>query len=111
MNAWIALPFCFAGFVVLGMAMERHREQLLPARLAALPGWGLQIGGGLLLALGLALCWAQWPASVGLAVWLGVLTFAAMLVGLLSTYAEGLLTRLALGALLAGMLLSLDLLA
>src|SRR2546427_8316576 len=66
------------GFAVIAASMDRHQDQLgteglAPARLKA---W--RLAGYALLALSLAPCLLRWNASVALAAWLGLLTFAAL---------------------------------
>src|SRR5256885_8125625 len=76
--------------------MDRHQDQLgteglAPARLKA---W--RLAGYALLALSLAPCLLRWNASVALAAWLGLLTFAALALGLLLTYAPKFARRVAI---------------
>lgn len=98
------LCLAFAGFAVIAASMDRHQDQLgteglAPARLKA---W--RLAGHALLALSLAPCLLRWNASVAVAAWLGLLTFAALALGLLLTYAPQLARRVAAAAAAAGLL-------
>jgi small-conductance mechanosensitive channel len=99
-----AIFLAFAAFTAIAASMERHQDQLgterwLPARLQ-----GLRLGGYALLAVSLLPCLARWNASVGVAAWLGLLSFSAMGLGLLLTYAPQWGRRLAPVAAAAGLL-------
>lgn len=87
MTAWIAWALALPAFAALSCAMERHQDQVvgreLPPRICA----ALRVAGVLLLIASLALCVTAWSASVATVAWLGVLTFAALGVGLTLTYA------------------------
>jgi len=91
----ISLALAFPGFVALSLGMDRHQEDLLGKTLQrpGLVAW--RCIGMIGLVLALVVCMQAWSISVGVAVWLGLLTFAAMMVGLLLTYAPHLLFRLA----------------
>lgn len=98
-----AFFLAFAGFSVIAASMDRHQDQLgteglAPARLNA---W--RLAGYALLALSLAPCLLRWNASVAVAAWLGLLTFAALALGLLLTYAPQLARRVAIVAAAAGL--------
>lgn len=85
--AFAAIFLAFAAFTVIAASMDRHQdqlgtEQLLPARLQA---W--RWAGFALLAVSLAPCLLRWGPSVAVAAWLGLLTFAALALALLLTYA------------------------
>lgn len=95
MNVWIAWLLAVPAFAALSQAMERHGAQdhgsLPPARVL----W-IWRGAGLALLLGaLAVCLHHWGTSVAVAAWIGVLTFAALAVALVLTYAEHRLRGLA----------------
>lgn len=98
-----AFFLAFAGFAVVAASMDRHQDQLgteglTPARLKA---W--RLAGYALLALSLAPCLLRWNASVAVAAWLGLLTFAALALGLLLTYAPQFARRVAIVAAAAGL--------
>ena len=72
------LLISLAGFAALALATERHAEHLL-GRLPA-PQWRLlaRVAGWLLLAVSLALGIAYLGSGVGITLWLGWLTIAAL---------------------------------
>jgi hypothetical protein len=103
MMALATLFLAFAAFTLIAASMDRHQDQLgtehlQPARLQA---W--RLGGYALLALSLAPCLVRWNASVAVAAWLGLLTFAAMALALLLTYAPQFARRVAAVAAAAGL--------
>ena len=102
MSAWIAFGLGLPAFAALSFAMERHQEQAFGRPLAPRAGHAWRIAGVLLLGLSLAVCVAQWQWSVGIAAWLGVLSLAAVSVGLTLTYGPRRLVPLGAVALAAG---------
>src|SRR5690606_19000049 len=84
---WIAYGLSVPGFALLAAAMVRHADALLGQRNQAGLRRGAQLAGSMLLAVALAVCAHAYGMSVGIAVWLGVLTLAAANVGVLLTYA------------------------
>ena len=104
MMALAAILLAFAAFTVIAASMDRHTgqlgtEQLQPARQQA-----CRWAGFALLAVSLAPCLLRWGPSVAVAAWLGLLTFAAMALGLLLTYAPQWGRRVAPVAAAAGLL-------
>ena len=101
MMALSTLLLAFAAFAAIAASMERHADDLLPK-----PGRPMawRVGGYTLLAASLLPCLARWNTSVALAAWLGLLTFAALALGLLFTYAPQAARRLAPAAGVAGAL-------
>ena len=104
MMALAAALLAFAAFTVIAACMERHQDQLgtqqlLPARLLA---W--RWAGFALLVVSLAPCLGRWGPSVAVTAWLGLLTLAAMALGLLLTYAPQWGRRVAPVAAAAGLL-------
>lgn len=101
----ISLALAFPGFVALSFGMDRHQEDLLGKVLQrpALIAW--RAIGVVALVFALVVCLQTWSISVGVAVWLGLLTFAAMMVGLFLTYAPHLLVRVASGSAGLGVLI------
>ncbi len=87
MNTWIALALGLLGFSALSLAMERHQEQVCGRALHRRAALAWRMAGALLLALSLGVCAAAWDWSVAIAAWLGLLTFAALAVGLTLAYA------------------------
>ncbi|WP_347486162.1 DUF3325 family protein [Vandammella animalimorsus] len=91
MSTWHAMPLIlalsFTGFVLLASAMQRHCDEFAPSPwLGSLRRRRGQ--GAAALGLALLLCLSQWPAALAVLVWLGLLTFAALALGLLLTYAS-----------------------
>jgi|HigsolmetaAR204D_1030405.scaffolds.fasta_scaffold11799_2 Protein of unknown function (DUF3325). len=77
---------CALGFMSLAVSMHRHQEQVfgkcldrVRSRIAAAAGW-------LFLFLGLALCVRAGAPSNMISYWAGVLTLAALVVGLCLAY-------------------------
>jgi hypothetical protein len=83
MNALIVLALGYAGMAAVALSMARHQEQVLGKAFAATP---LRLGGWALLAVALVPALVAWGASVGILAWLGMLTFAALGIGLQMTY-------------------------
>ncbi len=85
--ALASILLAFAAFTVIAASMDRHQDQLGTDRLqpARLMAW--RWCGFALLAVSLAPCLLRWGPSVAVAAWLGLLTFAAMALALLLTYA------------------------
>ncbi|GAA4323571.1 hypothetical protein GCM10023144_04510 [Pigmentiphaga soli] len=104
MTAWIAGALIYPGLVLLALAMERHAGQIrgqLPARRTVL---ACRTPGAALLAFALALCVQAAGVSVGIALWLGVITLAALGLGLVLAYAPALARPAAVVSLAAGLL-------
>ena len=77
-----ALLSAAAGFVCLAAVMERHAEDLLGRMPTRRDRVAWRSAGALLLAIALALCIEVEGTSIGIAAWFGLMTLAAMLVGL-----------------------------
>lgn len=87
--------------------MDRHHAQVWGRDAPVSARWGLRTVGWLLLALALVPCVAAWGATVGVVVWLGFLSAAALLLAWLLPYAPrsaGMLAALAALAALASVL-------
>lgn len=74
------------GFAACALAMPRHQPHLagqaVPAPLPRIA----QMAGTALLAGAIAVCIARWQASIGIATWLGVGSFAALSLASMFTY-------------------------
>jgi len=85
------LPFTLAllyvAMAAVSLSMERHQEQIAGRTLAVQPTKLWRSGGWLLLALALVPAISAWGTSVGIAAWLGLMTFASLALGLQLTYA------------------------
>lgn len=97
MTAWMAWAISLPGFAALSLAMERHQQQVLGRALGPRATLALRAVGLVLLALALAVCGLQWRWPVATVAWLGVLSFAAVAVGLMLSYRPRGLPPLALG--------------
>ncbi|RIX78639.1 DUF3325 domain-containing protein [Acidovorax cavernicola] len=86
MNAWIAFALGLPGFAALGMAMERHQDELFARPLSDARRWLCRLAGAALLCASLGACIAAWSVSVGILAWAGALTGASMSVGTILTY-------------------------
>ncbi|WP_406626200.1 DUF3325 family protein [Acidovorax sp. SDU_ACID1] len=105
MMAWSALFLAFAAFTAIAASMERHGDDLRLAPQGRALAW--RAGGYGLLAASLLPCLVHWNASVAVTAWLGLLTFAALALGLLLTYAPHAARRAAPAAGAAGLLAAL----
>jgi hypothetical protein len=83
MTALIVLALSYAAMAAVSLSMARHQEQ---AAGKAFGARSLRLGGWALLAVALVPALAAWGTSVGILAWLGMLTFAALGVGLQMTY-------------------------
>lgn len=85
MMALAAFSLAFFGFTALALSMHKHHRDVFgvpPMRARSLP---LRIAGWALLGLSLAPCVARSGWSVGLVLWCGLLTTAALAVALMLT--------------------------
>ncbi|WP_284335992.1 DUF3325 domain-containing protein [Comamonas sp. NoAH] len=87
MNTWIALLLAIPAFAALSQAMERHHAQVCGNEPSPRIAWSCRVVGAALLLGTLVVCLQAWGTSVAVAAWLGVLTLAALTVGLVLTYA------------------------
>jgi hypothetical protein len=99
----LSFALAYAGFTALCLAMERHHEQVFHSR--RIPPWRRRLFQG----TGSALLAASLPAAVqgpgwalGLVIWTGLLTAAAMLLAMLLAYAPRLALLLAMAPFPAG---------
>lgn len=86
---WLALVFSLAGFLCLAIVMDRHADDALGREPTRRDRWLARGAGSLLLALALAACIAVEGVSIGITAWLGVMTPAALLIGLGFTFLPG----------------------
>lgn len=94
MSAWILLCIHFFAFSALAASMAKHQRDIFLQKVTATKTRTLQvIGWGLLLLSLLAIVFME-GASIGISVWLGVMTFAAIFVALTLTYAPKKLLQL-----------------
>lgn len=97
MKALAAFFVVYAGFLLTALSMARHRKQLLPPirTIGKTTFWMLRFTGWVILLIGMILCIQRYGSGVGLTLWTGLLTAAALLVSMLALYAP----RLALALL------------
>jgi hypothetical protein len=86
MMTFVVFGLCYVALSLLSATMSRHQDQLLAAEPAPHLARGLRYGGWLLLAVALAPALRAWGISVGIAAWLGLLTFACLALALQLTY-------------------------
>jgi len=84
---WTSLALEFCGLTLLALGMARHHEQVFGDRPARVRPAVLTAFGWLLLIVSTLPPVARHGTSIGLAVWVGELTLAALAVLLLHTYA------------------------
>ncbi|HEY8427941.1 MAG TPA: DUF3325 domain-containing protein [Sandaracinaceae bacterium] len=93
----LALTLAYAGFTAVCLAMERHHRQLLGRPPARRTATSLRATGFVLLGLALAACLLTYDGSVGVILWLGLLTAAGLALVFLLPYAPRLAAGLAVG--------------
>lgn len=104
MNTWIAWALALPAFAALSQAMETHHKQTVGVPPSSRAAWLWRAVGLLLLLLSLTVCVHTWSTSVAVAAWLGVLTLAALPVGLMLTYVPRYLRTLAAGCAVVGVI-------
>lgn len=104
-----ALGLAYAGMAGLSLAMKRHFSQVWHSTPA--PLWlqrSLRSAGWLLLALALIPCINYWGITVGLVVWPGFISAAALLLAGLLSYLPRMAAAVALLALIASLTILLN---
>lgn len=99
MNIWIMWLLCLPAFAAFSLAMDKHHEQVLQSVPLPAQRWAWRSTGVVLMLLALLWSLHHWSTSVAIVSWLGTLTFAALCVGALLTYAPQRLRALALACL------------
>ena len=79
---WLALLCSLAGFLCLAFVMDRHASDVLGRAPRRRECWLARGAGIALLAVALTACIAAEGVSIGITAWLGVMTPAALLIGL-----------------------------
>jgi hypothetical protein len=82
-----SFALCYAGLSGLCLAMNRHHQQVLRRPASAAWTRGLRAAGWGALALSVLCAGAGWGASVGMVVWFGILSVAALAIVVLLPYA------------------------
>ena len=98
MTVVAAFVLSFSGFAALALSMDRHYRDLSgrpPARLRKL---ALSVAGWSLLCASLVATVAGQGVSIGLTLWFGIITLAALLVALSLTYARRIFSGRSIGA-------------
>lgn len=81
----LSFALSYGGFAALCLSMQRHHRDLIGKAPSSIIAWSLRLAGYVLLALSIWLCVALSSASVGVVLWLGLLSAAALLlVGLMA---------------------------
>jgi hypothetical protein len=88
-----SLALCYAGLTGLCLAMGRHHQKVLQRQIAKGRALGFRAAGWALLTLSLVACVIGWGASVGVVVWFGVLSAAALIIIVLLPYAPLVIAR------------------
>jgi len=101
-NIWIALLLSYAGMTGLSLAMKRHHDQVWRRKRAVWETPALRLIGTSLLVLALALSVREWGGSVGVVVWLGLVSAGALLVAWLLAFRPRQGALLAVALALAG---------
>jgi len=86
MTVILSLVLICVAFVALAATMAKHQDQLGSKTFTARQLQGWQMAGWALLALSVWPCLLRWNASIALAAWFGLLTLAALALGLMFTY-------------------------
>ncbi|WP_093021004.1 DUF3325 domain-containing protein [Sphingobium sp. YR768] len=74
----LAFFLAHAGFMAFGLSMARHRRDLHLKPIGARRATGLRICGYGLLGIAIWPCWILFALSVGIIVWIGILSAAAI---------------------------------
>lgn len=87
LSALAVLALAHAGFVTLGLAMDRHRRDMLGHELPSRFTLPLRLAGSVPLAGALCIaCLRAGSISVGILWWLGLLGIAGLVLGVLLAY-------------------------
>ncbi len=86
MSAWILLCIHFFALSALAASMTKHQRDIFLQKVTVTKTRILQVIGWGLLLLSLIAIVVIEGASIGISIWLGVVTFAAVMVALTLTY-------------------------
>ncbi len=104
MTVLIVLALSYVAMAAVSMSMSRHQGQVTGREMPPNASLAYRLGGWSLLAVALAPAVFAWGISVGILGWLGVLTFAALGLGLQFTYApRSVMWSVPVAALVAGL--------
>lgn len=88
---------CALGFFALASSMDKHQKQIYQHTLTATQTHLATFSGWLLLIIALVICLFNGPTSNMISYWVGVLTFAALLIGVCMSYYANHLKKVAMG--------------
>ncbi|MDX3911620.1 MAG: DUF3325 domain-containing protein [Sphingobium sp.] len=97
----LSLAMAFSGFTVLSLSVPRHHRDMIGGTPAQATTTALRGVGYALLGLALWPCLTAFGTSVGLILWLGLLSAAALLLVGLLAWRPRLTLQIGLGAMLA----------
>lgn len=86
MGAWLLWCASVWGFSCLACSMSKHQRDIFSTKVSAQKTRLFQVVGWVILIMTalLAICWKG--ASIGFSEWLGIITFAPLVIGLTLTY-------------------------
>ncbi|MBY8822800.1 DUF3325 domain-containing protein [Sphingomonas colocasiae] len=84
----LALVLALSGFALLALSLAKHHRDLIGGMPSRTAERRLRTGGWLLLSVSLTSCIAADGLSIGLVLWSGTLTIAALAVVAMITYQE-----------------------
>ncbi|MFC1397489.1 DUF3325 domain-containing protein [Acinetobacter lactucae] len=77
---------CLLGFLHICFSMSRHQQQVFQKALQAKHNIWYLVTGYSILVIALALSIYHWGGSIGICYWIGILSFAALLIIWLLSY-------------------------
>ncbi len=88
MMAVLGFALAIAGFACLSMSLAKHHRDVFGKAPSATAEQGLRVAGWLLLGLSLAASIAAENVVIGIVLWTGLLSGAALIIAMLLTYRE-----------------------
>lgn len=92
---WLSLAFCFSGFAALCLSMDRHHKQVFGEPAPRLDRWMFRLGGWATLAISCVPTVLELGPSIGISLWVTLLSVAGLMVVLLLSYRPRLMVALA----------------
>ena len=86
MNVITTLALSYVGLVALALAMDRHQNQAFGRPLPPVRSRGIRVLGWVLVLGAVMPAIDGWGVSVGISLWLGVISLAAVGCGLMFSY-------------------------
>jgi hypothetical protein len=93
-----SLALCYAGLGGVCLSMQRHHHQVWRRESTAARSRVLRVAGWMLLALSLVACMRASSPAIGMVLWFGLLSAAAVTMTMLLPYAPLAVARVALAA-------------